>query len=73
MKTLYSNKKQETIINATLLPQKWIHLDREELRAKAKSAVLEISKNPNSELKAKALGFNNAKHLIDLCFDFILK
>ena len=70
---LYSSRKQNTIIKGVELPEKWSNFSSDELINQAKNAILELSKTSNSDFKAKELGFKDAKHLMDLCFDFILK
>ncbi len=71
--TLYSSRKQHKIIEGIELPKNWKNFSTDELRNQARNAILELSRSSNSDFKAKELGFNNAKHLMDLCFDFILK
>ncbi len=71
--TLYSSRKQNTVIEGIELPNGWFNFNSDELRIHAKNAILELSRSSNSDFKAKELGFVNAKHLMDLCFDFILK
>jgi len=73
MEVLYSSNKQNTIIEGVELPNNWSNFSDDELRSQAKKAILELSKTLNSDFKAKELGFKDAKHLMDLCFDFILK
>lgn len=70
---LYSSRKQNSVIEGIELPKNWSNFSKEELITQAKNAILELSKTSNSDLKAKDLGFKDAKHLMDLCFDFILK
>ena len=73
IETLYSSRKTETVIQGIEIPKKWSNLNTEELRNEAKNAILALSKSSNSDFKAKELGFKDAKHLLDLCFDYILK
>jgi len=70
---LYSSRQQQTVIKGIELPKGWSNFSSDELRNQAKNAILELSRSSNSDFKAKELGFNDAKHLMDLCFDFILK
>ncbi len=71
--TLYSNTKQHNIIEGIELPKNWTNFSNDELKTQARNAILELSKSSNSDFKAKKMGFNNAEHLMQICFDFILK
>jgi hypothetical protein len=73
LETLYSNNLENNVIQGVEIPQSWMSLNNDELKARARLSILELSRSSNSDFKAKELGFNNAKHLMDLCFDFILK
>jgi len=70
---LYSNKEQFEVIEGVELPPKWQTLSKTELINKAKETITALSKSGNPNFKAKELGFNNAEHLMTLCFDYILK
>jgi len=70
---LYSNKEQFEVIDGIELPSKWEKLNKVELINKAKETIITLSKSSNLNFKAKELGFNDAEHLIKLCFDYILK
>ncbi len=70
---LYSNKEQSEVIEGVELPLKWETLSKTELINKAKGTITALSKSSNPNFKAKELGFNDAEHLITLCFDYILK
>lgn len=72
-RVLYSSLKQNSIIEGIELPINWEKLNPEELKLKARESILELSNSSNSDFKAQKLGFKNAKHLMDLCFDYILK
>ena len=71
--TLYSSHKKMVIIEGVELPKKWIDFNHTQLKEEARKAMLELSRNSNSDFKAKQIGFNDAKHLIKICFGFILK
>ena len=80
IQTLYSSLKKQSILKGKQsilkgieLPENWSILSSDELKNEARKAILEMSRSTNSDFKAKELGFKNAKHLMDLCFDFILK
>lgn len=72
---LYSSNSngQKKMIEGVELPKKWKNLSPNELKNQARKTIFELTKNANSDIKAKALGFNDAEHLIKLCFEFILK
>ncbi len=70
---LYSSRKQHKIIEGIELPKNWSNFNNDELKTQARNAISELSKSSNSDYKAKKLGFNNAEHLMQICFDFILK
>ena len=61
------------IIEGIELPKNWANFSNDELKTQARNAILELSKSSNSDFKAKKMGFNDAAHLIQICFDFILK
>lgn len=69
---LYSNQSS-TIIEGIELPKNWKTLNHSEMKNKARQSILELSRSSNSDFKAKELGFKNAEHLMQLCFDYILK
>jgi len=70
---LYSNKEQFEVVQGIELPSKWQTLSKTELINKAKETIITLSKSSNLNFKAKELGFNDAEHLMTLCFDYILK
>jgi hypothetical protein len=73
METLYSNKNENLKISGIFLPQNWINLDKDKLTKQARNAISELSQSTNLDLTAQELGFINSKHLIEICFDYILK
>ncbi len=70
---LYSSYKHYKPIDGVELPKEWGNLNSESLKKKAQNSILELSRSLNSDFKAKELGFENAEHLMKLCFEFILK
>ncbi len=70
---LYTNIKKNEIIEGSILPKKWQALNKTELINEAKTAIIKVSKSSNPTIKAKELGFSNVEHLIELCFNYILK
>jgi hypothetical protein len=73
METLYSNKNKNLKISGLFLPQNWINLDKDKLIKQARIAVYKLSQSTNLDVTAQELGFINSKHLIEICFDYILK
>jgi len=71
--TLYTNKNVMETIDGVILPAQWNDLNHEDLKKQARIAVKELSISSNQDFKAKQLGFVDAKHLIKICFDYILK
>ena len=73
MKTLYSSNKETTIIDGIEMPEEWIKLTSTELKKQANTAIIDLSNTTNPDFIAKKHGFKDAKHLTDLCFNYILK
>jgi len=73
METLYSNKNKDLKVSGISLPQQWINLDKDKLIKQAQLAISKLSKSANLDLTAQELGFKNSKHLIEICFNYILK
>ena len=71
-KILYTSHNHN-IIEGIELPKNWSNFSNDELKTQARNAISELSKSSNSDYKAKKMGFNNAEHLMQICFDFILK
>lgn len=70
---LYTSFDKNLIIEGIELPENWEPLSKVEIKNKARQSILELSISSDSDLKAKELGFKNAEHLMQLCFDYILK
>ena len=73
LETLYSNNLENNVIHGVEIPQNWIYLSNDELKIQARFSILELSRSSNPNFKAKELGFKNSKHLIEICFNYILK
>lgn len=73
--TLSNDEKmlQDIEINGEELPYSWCNYNTTDLIEQAKKALVLLAKSENSEKKAKELGFTNSEHLLEVCFNYILK
>jgi hypothetical protein len=74
LEVIYSNTPKKNYITTGIeLPKDWINFSNDEIKNQARKSILKLSRSSNAELKAKELGFRNTEHLMELCFDYILK
>ncbi|HIP34114.1 MAG TPA: hypothetical protein EYG89_05265 [Bacteroidia bacterium] len=70
---LYTNILKSEVIEGIDFPLKWQDFSDKELVAKARYAIVELSETSNQDFRARELGFHDAKHLINFCFNYVLK